>query len=233
MKQLVFCISMLTLFFVLPAQVERDQIEDKYKWDLTDIYSSDEAWQESKEQLIKELDKVESFKGTLTKSSGQLLKAMEYTTKISKEAIKLSIYAGMHSDLDTRDMHYLGMRQEVQQLFSSFGAKASFIDPEILSVEWEVIEEFIEEEPLLKPYEKGLSDLFRLQQHTPDEAEGRIIALSGMVSGVPSSVYSTFTNAEMPNPEVTLSTGESVILDSPGIWEIQGSSQQGGQGTGF
>ncbi len=217
MKRIAFCISMLVIFVVLPAQTERDQIEDKYKWDLTDIYPSDEAWRESKEQLIKELDKVESFKGTITQSSGELLQAMEYITKISKEAIKLNIYAGMHSDLDTRDMTYLGMRQEVQQLFSSFGAKAAFIDPEILSVDWQVIEAYINEEPLLRPYKKGLSDLFRLQEHTPGEAEGRIIALSGMVTSVPSSVYGTFINAEMPNPEVTLSNGETMVLDSPGF----------------
>jgi oligoendopeptidase F len=120
----------------------------------------------------------------------------------------VSIYAGMHSDLDTREMKYSGMRQEVQQIISVYAAKASFFNPEILSVDWAVIEKYIEEEPALEPYEKSLSDLFRIEAHTPSEAEGRIIALSGMVSGVSSSVYSTFSNAEMPKAEVVLSSGE-------------------------
>jgi hypothetical protein len=29
----------------------RDQIEDKYKWDLTDFYASDEAWEEEYARL--------------------------------------------------------------------------------------------------------------------------------------------------------------------------------------
>jgi oligoendopeptidase F len=40
------------------------------------------------------------------------------------------------------------------------------------------------------------------------------MALSRMVSGVPSSVFNTFSNAEMPKPEVTLSNGEKITIGS-------------------
>ena len=141
---------------------------------------------------------------------------MDYLSDVRKEAIKLYIYANMHSDLDTRDMKYSGMTQELQQIFSEFSAKSAFIDPELLSVEFTVYEGFIKEEPKLKKYERGIKDLFRQQEHTLSEAEERILALSGMATGTASSVYSTFSNAERPNPEVTLSTGETVTLSSSG-----------------
>jgi oligoendopeptidase F len=122
----------------------------------------------------------------------------------------------MNSDLDTRDMKYSGLTKEMQKLYTDYGEMVAFMDPEILSVDWNLIEKFINEEPTLKVYEKRLKNLFLQKEHTLSEPEERVLALSGMVTGTPSSIYSTFSNAEMPNPEVTLSTGEKVVLSAAG-----------------
>ena len=65
----------------------------------------------------------------------------------------------MSSDLDTRDMKYTGMKQELEQMFADFGARAAFIDPEILTADWNVIDGFIKSEPKLEPYRMGLDNL--------------------------------------------------------------------------
>lgn len=208
------------------AQEERANIADKYKWDLTDIYQSETDWQEAKAALIIELPKIENYKGKLTQSAGNLLACFELSSKINREAGKLYLYANMPSDLDTRDMKYSGMKKELQQLLTDYAAKVAFIDPEILSIKWSVIEGFIKEEPKLKMYEKALKDLFRQKKHTLSEPEERILALSYMATGTASSVYSTFQNAEMPNPEVTLSTGEKAVLSSAGYSKHRAASNR-------
>lgn len=194
------------------SQKARAEIADNYKWDLTGLYASDDAWREALNKLTPKLNEVEKFKGTLTQSASNLLKALQYNTEISKEASKLYIYASMNSDLDTRNMKYTGMKQELQQLFSTFGAKAAFIEPEILTANWETIEGFIQKEPKLQDYRMGLENSFRLKKHTLSEQEERIMALSGMVTSVPGSVFGTFSDAEMPKPEITLSNGEKLEL---------------------
>ena len=62
----------------------------------------------------------------------------------------------------------------------------------------------------------SLDNLFRTKKHTLSEPEERIMALSGMMGSVAHSIYNTFSNAEMPAPEVTLSTGEKALLTSTG-----------------
>ena len=119
------------------GQKTREEIPEKYKWNLADLFPSDEAWRTAFSDITTRLDQVEKFKGTLTQSSGNLLQALEFNTSISKEASKLYSYVSMNSDLDTRNMKYTGMKQELQQLFSKFGAKAAFIEPEILTADWE------------------------------------------------------------------------------------------------
>jgi len=196
------------------SQKTREEIPANLKWNLTDLFPTDEAWRSGLTALTVKLDEVEKFKGTLTKSGSNLLKALKYNSELSKEAVKLYSYAAMNSDLDTRNMTYTGMKQELQQLFSNFGAKAAFIEPEILTAEWETIDGFIKKEPKLEDYRMSLENMFRTKKHTLSEPEERILALSSMVSGVPSSVFGTFSDAEMPKPTVTLSNGEKIEIGS-------------------
>ncbi len=221
MKKQNIAIAFILVIFIslnmnLKAQKDRSEIDGKYKWNLTDLYKTDDEWRKAKEEIIKELPKIEEFKGTLTKSADNLLKCFEFKDKLSKEAVKLYIYAHMNSDLNTGDMKYSGMAQELQQVFTDFGAKAAYIEPELLSVDYSIYESFINEEPKLKIYEKGLKDLFLHAEHTLSEPEERIMALSGMTSGTAASIYKVFSNAERPNPTVKLSTGEEVTLSSAG-----------------
>jgi oligoendopeptidase F len=194
------------------SQKIRSEIADKYKWDLSSIYKSDTEWRAAKDTIFARLGEIEKFRGTLTRSAANLLNCLVFNSEINKEETKLFLYAVMNSDLDTRDMKYTGMKQELQQMFSDFGAKAAFIQPEILTADWSVIDNFIKSEPKLDPYRIGLDNLFRTKKHTLSEQEERIMALSGMIGGVPGSVYNTFSNAEMPAPEVTLSDGNKVTL---------------------
>jgi oligoendopeptidase F len=207
---MVFFSTLLTINCY--CQKTRDEIPDKYKWNLTDIYKSDSEWRVANDAIPGKINEVDKFKGTLTKSASNLLKCLEYNSEINKEMYKLYTYASLNSDLDTRDMKYTGMKQEQAQKYFDYEAKAAFIQPEILTADWNMIEGFIKSEPKLEPYRKGLNDMFRTKKHTLSEPEERILALSGMLGGVPSSVYSTFSNAEMPSPEVALSNGEKVIL---------------------
>jgi oligoendopeptidase F len=207
---LLLCILGLKGF----AQKDRSQIQETYKWNLKPLFDSDSSWESSKEKLVAGLPKIESFKGTLSRSAGDLYTCFDYMSNLEKDASKLYGYCSMLSDLDTRDMKYSSMTKELQQIFSDFSAKASFVNPEILSMDWQKIEQFIKDEPKLEVYRKGLKDLFHEKEHTLNQGEERIMALAGLISGVASSTYNTFNNAEMPSPEVTLSKGEKVRLTS-------------------
>ena len=228
LKNTIILSLLLTLIFSLKiiAQTDRSKIDEKYKWNLADIYDSEDSWKEAKDELVAKLPEMEKFKGKLTQSADELLAYLEFSSKIGKEASKLYSYASMHSDLDTRDMKYSGMKKELQQIFSDFSSKLAFVDPEILSVEWSVIEGFINEKSGLLVYKKYLKDLYLQKEHTLSEPEERILALSGMSSGISSSVYSTFSNAEMPNPEVVLSSGEKVILSNSSYAKYRSSTNR-------
>lgn len=230
MKRKVFCMSMFELvtagaMILLYAgstiawaqERDRSKIADKYKWNLTDIYSSDEAWRQAKEKFAAEFPRVEKFKGTLGKSAQNLLQCMESLDLLGKEYARLAIYASFASDIDIRDSKYLGMRQEISQVGSAFGASASFVQPEILTIDAAVLESFYIREKKLEIYRHKLSDLLRTKQHTGTEGEEKILADASLVTGAAAGIYSIFTDAEFPYEKITLSDGKTVLIDRIGF----------------
>lgn len=215
-----------TISFSVYGQKAREGIADKYKWNLTDLYKTDTEWAKAKDALAVKAAGLEKLKGTLTKSAADLKKFYVLSSEIGKEASRLYSYASFNSDLDTRIMKYNAMQQELQQMFSDLGTKTAFAEPEILSVEWSKIDGFIKSDPELAPYRMGLENLFRLQKHSLSEPEERILALSSMLTGIPSAVYNTFSNAEMPSSEVTLSNGEKIKLTQAEFNRYRASSNR-------
>ena len=199
---------------VLQAQErDRNKIPDEYKWDLTAIYPSDQAWRAAKEKLASELPKLREFQGTLASSASRLADALETQSDFDKELTRLFVYASMRSDEDTRVSTYQGMQQEMIQLGSILGTETAFIEPEILNMDNATIERFLSQEPRLHVFRHYLDDIARRRAHTLSNAEERLLAGSSVMASGPSSVFGIFADADFPYPSVTLSDGKTVKLD--------------------
>ncbi len=200
---------------LVPPTQERDRskIPDEYKWDLTPIYPSDQAWRTEKDRLAAELPKLREFQGALASSANRLADALETQSHFDKELTRLYVYASMMSDQDTRVSTYQGMQQEMIQLSATLGTESAFIEPEILQMDNATIARFIAEEPRLDIYRQYLDDIARRRAHTLSNAEEKLLAASSVMASGPSSVFGIFTDADFPYPSVTLSDGKTARLD--------------------
>lgn len=192
---------------------DRSNIPDQFKWDLTAVYPSDQAWRAEKEKLASELPKLREFHGKLGTSAAELADALETQSRLEKELTRLYVYAAMSSDQDTRVSMYQGMQQEMIQLASTLGAEAAFMEPEILKMDNATLERFLAQEPRLHVYRHYLDDIARRRTHTLSNAEEKLLARAGVMASGPSSVYGIFSDADFPYPSVTLSDGKTVKLD--------------------
>src|SRR5262245_8031508 len=186
-------------------QKERTAVPDKYKWDLTQIYPTDQAWRTAKDKLVGELPAIRAFRGTLGSSAAKLADALELSSRLAKEFSRLYIYASMMSDQDTRVSSYQGMQQEMAQAGATFGAETSYMEPEILKLDAAKVESFISSEPRLKVYTFYLHDILRRRAHTLSDGEEKILANSSIVAAAASDTYGILSDADFPYPTVTLS----------------------------
>jgi oligoendopeptidase F len=227
-RALLTALVLACLGLVATAQDrDRAKIEDKYKWNLGDLFASDDAWRAAKDELVPDIAKASAFKGTLGTSPARLADALDALNRTGKELQRIYVYASLISDQDTRVSKYQGMQQEMQQVGAKFGEEVAFIEPEILKIDKATLDKWSTQEPRLKTYKHYLDDIQRRQPHTLSDNEERLLAASTVVTGTGSSVYNIFSNADFPYPSVTLSDGKTVKLDSSAFSLYRGVPDRG------
>jgi oligoendopeptidase F len=170
----------------LAQERDRSKIPDQFKWDLTALYPSDEAWRQARDRVAAQIPLVRQFEGKLGESASRLLEALDVVSGIAKDLGRVSIYAGLLADQDTRASGPQAMRQEVTRLAATFSAEVAFAEPEILKMNRDTISRFVAEKPGLKVYAHYLDDIVRRQPHTGTESEEKLIAEAGLMFPAPS-----------------------------------------------
>jgi len=200
---------------------ERTAIDEQYKWNLADIYADVPAWRAAKEAIVRELPRLRDYEGRLGASAQVLADALDESFRIDKEIARLSVYAGMLADQDTREAGPQGMQQEMQQLAADFKAQTSYMEPELLRIGLATLEVFIEGEPRLQIYAFYLHDLTRRARHTLSDSEEKILADAMPLAASGHNIYNILTNADFPYPTITLSDGRTARLDPSGYAELR------------
>lgn len=200
-------------------------VDPAYVWDLTPLFPDVAAWQAAKASLAGDIDRLGAFKGRLGESPAQLRAAFETADALRQRLVRLSVYASLSSDADTREPQALDRRQEIGLLANRLSQAASFMDPELIAVGETKIRQFLAAEPALAPFRLPILDTLRNAPHTLGaEAEG-VLSLSGLVSGAPNSIYAILANADMPWPTLKLADGTAAKLDQSGYvkWRAVGN----------
>lgn len=210
----------------------RDELPDQYKWDLSDLYASDEAWRVEKDKLKVDIQKIGQYRGKLTSNAATLLEGLELNAQLAKEMVRLYSYASMYSDQDTRVTKYTGMTQEMQQLASEFGALTSYMEPELLTLDEDQLDQFFEQETDLETYRFYLSDLLRKRAHRGSEEVEKVLAYSALMSDNSANIFNTFINAEFPYPEVEVN-GEKIRMNQANFALYRASEDREVRKTAF
>jgi oligoendopeptidase F len=210
---LILAIFAIVISNLIAQTLERNQVEEKHKWNLSDIYPSVEAWQSDVKKLSGEVDKLSAYQGKLGESADVMFTALSTSSNLFKTLSKAWTYASNFSNEDLNNSEAQAMMQQMTALGTKFAEVTAYYEPEILQIPKEKIEQYFKEKPeLAKDFNMYIDNIQRLRAHTLTEAEEKILASFGLISDVQSDVYDIFTNAEKPFPKITLVSGEEVEL---------------------
>jgi oligoendopeptidase F len=204
----------------------RAEIEEQYRWNLADLYASDEAWRTAKEEVAGGLKGAAPYRGTLDDSPQQLLEALDLQASQDRTLNRLAVYAALKADEDMRESGPQAMRQEIMQLAAAFGAAWAFVEPELLAMDPQALEGALEAEPRLRPYAFYLRDVLRRKAHTLSAREEELLAQAGPVVAGPGSAASMLLNADLPWPVIKTSDGRDVRLDVAGFSVARASADR-------
>ncbi len=192
-----------------PETTDRDAIDDRYKWNVDDIYEDWSQWQADMEAIEEEMERFVALRGTLEEGPQRLVEAYQLGDQIGMKAYKLFRYPQLTFDVDQRDNEVQARLQRVQQLFAQYQAKRSWFEPELITLGEQTVMGWVDETPELEPYRFPISEVFRNQEHVLDEKGEQILAYGSRFRSAPGEVYRALTTADIEFNEIELSDGET------------------------
>lgn len=182
---------------------QRSDIPEKDKWAIEDMYATDEAWEQDLARAKEMPEKIASYKGLLSTDSAKLLEYLRADDDMTVLLESLINYAQRRDDEDTRDAKYQDMVSRLEMLFVDISGAAAFVTPEILSIDDDTMERFFREQPEMELYRLCIDRVRRKRAHILSEAEERIMALTGEMTGSPDNIFSMFNDADLKFPDAT------------------------------
>ncbi len=191
---------------------ERTEINEKHKWNLTDIFRNDEEWEVVFKSISDKISDYKKFEGTVTEDANKLLACLKFDEEINIKLDQLYLYAMLSKDSDMRAGKYHSMDDRIKSLYSQVGAASSFIRPELLKIPDEKLLGLIESNDSLKTYQHSIEDLLRSKKHTLSNSEEKILAMASELSQTPYNTFSIFTNADLKLPSIEDENGQMIEL---------------------
>ena len=187
---------------------KREEIPEEFKWDLSAIFPSDEAWEKECEAVRRDLEKYSAFKGKLGEDPASLLGFFKLSDDLSVRVSKIYGYASCSSDGDTANGFYQNMSSKGMSVYVAMNAARSFAAPEITAIPQDTLDRFFREEPELETYRRLIEYERKMSEHTLSaECEG-ILAAAGEMARGPENIASVFRNADIRFPAVKDGNGE-------------------------
>lgn len=190
----------------------RDQVAEKYTWNLADLYESDESWEADFEKAQGMIGDASGFSGKLTESPETLYQCLKLRSDAALIVSRLYQYAKLNQDLDNRVSKYQAMTDRAAMLSSQLGAAFSFVEPELLKVEDGALRAMAAKFPRTDEYDFYIEQFIRSREHIRSQEVEEVLAQSTVVTRGPENIFTMLDDADLVYPVITDEDGEEVQL---------------------
>jgi len=182
-------------------------------WDLASLFGSDAAWEAALAAWEARIPEFAAFAGTLGRGAERLAECLAFDLEYDREGDRLGTYAHLRASEDQAAPEAQRMVGRFQHVSTRAGAAASFIRPEIMSIEPTALAAWMEA-PVLAAYRLLLERLVRTRPHVLSEPEEKLLAMQGTFAGTAAKAFRQLTDADLKFGTVTTGQGERVELSN-------------------
>ena len=196
------------------AYESREEIDSKYKWDLSSMFPGDEAFEAGLEELKAYCPKLLAFKGKISTSAQALLEFLQLEDQMNLLLYKIINYAERKSDEDTRVAKYQAYVANATSVYTQVGEATSWFAAELLAIPAESVEKFYAEVPALEFYRRKLNKILNQREHTLSAEEEALLARAEELAVQPTNIFSMFDDADLTFDDAIDSEGKTHKLTS-------------------
>ena len=193
--------------------MNREKIEECYKWDLSKIYSSINNIREDIKNVRNKLTEFSKYKD-ISYDENSLYEVINLSMEVSRIISKLEVYASLLCDEDTSINKNIELKEEINNLSSEVINATYFIEPNILKMNYSDIEKFYLKNEKLKEYERYLQEMFRYKEHTLSDIEEKLLANLSKTFGNNYETYELLKDSDMIFPNFMANNTEYELDNS-------------------
>lgn len=203
---------------------ERNEIDEQYRWDLSTLYASDEAFEEEFRKLDTCIANVAAFAGKLTDAAA-VHACFEADTALDLLLSDLFCYANLRRSEDTRAEDAQALYMRIYGKYVEAMTQTSFVRPELLSLPEETLQA-IRDDEAMHDYAYTMERLLRSKPHTLTADQEQLLASFGEVFAAPSEIADNLMDADMVFDSVTDKDGHEVEVSTSSYIDLQMSGDR-------
>lgn len=189
----------------------REEVEEKYKWDLSEYYENDDDFFKTYSILDKNLESLANYVGC-THDANKLYEYLEKETKLETEVEKMYIYATIRNDEFLGQPVPLDMLNKANLLITKLSNLTAFFNPELLKLSEEKFNNLFQNNSKLLDYKPYLYEIYRYKKHILTENEEKIVSSLTSATNDFSAISSNLLNGEHNYGKVKTEDGKKVEL---------------------
>lgn len=191
---------------------QRNEIDQKYKWNIEDMYQDDATWEADVTEALKDAQDFAKYKGRLTESGETLLEALKARDIIWQKIEKAYVYSRMRRDEDNRVEKYQSMNDKAQAAIAKISTEMSFFTPELLSGDEQKILGYLKDIPELQIYSFMIKDMLREKAHVLSGEEENLLAQLSEITPATNNIFTMLNNADIKFGKIEDEKGNLVDL---------------------
>jgi oligoendopeptidase F len=195
----------------------RNEVPRELTWDLTTIYANDLAFEEDYKTCERYISLINEMDKTINYDPKNLRRVLETVNTLERKLDKLYVYSSLKSDEDTSNNYYQSMNARCDNLVSNAGEAIAWVEPAILSLNYDYLIEIVKKDTILLPYIHYFEELFRHKNHILDAGHEAMLYSLDNIFNNSSNIYDVMTNSDLKFPVVHDNHGQVTEL-SGGIY---------------
>lgn len=192
--------------------MNREKIEEQFKWDLTQIFKNKKEFEQAYKEVKEKIKDFSKYEEIMNENATNFYNTLNDYYDVNRHLEKLYVYTSLSFDTDTSDNKNQSQKLKVSNLYNEWNKISFFVTPNILKKDYSEIEKYYEEEPKLLDYEIILKREYRYKEHTLSDTEEKLLSSMSKTMGNDYQTYVLLKDSDLTYGNIHDEEGKDVEL---------------------
>ena len=190
----------------------RSALDPARTWNAESVFPTVAAWEAEAQAVPAAVKNLAQYQGRLAEGPAVVADAFEAVEAALRRVSKLFSYSAMEHNVDTTNQAAARRFGQAQGLFGQALGAIGFVDPELLAIGRDTLNEWMQTEPRLAILGQYVDNLFRRQKHVRSSEVEQLLGMLADPFGGASNTANFLTSADLTYRPARAADGTEIAM---------------------